>query len=288
VDVSFRWVYGFAPLYCTREAREVCAHRLIFLSEMLSEDLGLSDIESDSDSGEESDEGLGNLYEDVRAFAPDLAKQNWTYSVYSARGGAFAGKGSNVRTRNVQQDFKLLYNPSDDELFKKTKAGVAHALAVVREILDKQNENDKSISALEALVAVCPPEFFVQFAQWLKTPTQSQQVELKDLCCYFHCDVLMRVAKSSIDHVEQSVTPDIFNRYKKVKSMMQKADKPSSTRKATNDGTDPFKFDPIMNNAVDSINRLFKRIGFVPKETSVDLDDDKQTQQINRLKEYGL
>lgn len=140
-----------------------------------------------------------------------------------------------------------------------------HALEVTRQILRKKPHN-KSISAMEALVAVCPPEFLVQFSEWLKT-VQGPDISLAELAAYFHCDVMMRNATCSKENLKPTLAPDIYERFEKIKKRMAQADKPSSLRKHTNHGTDPFQFDPIIQAAIDDLNKLFKSIGFVPKVT---------------------
>lgn len=81
------------------------------------------------DSEDEFDEDeLDHFVDQVEGYAPELAKQNWRYCTFSERGALFAGFDTNVRTQQVRNDFELVYNPSDDELFKQTSEGMKHAL----------------------------------------------------------------------------------------------------------------------------------------------------------------
>ena len=57
---------------------------------------------------------------------------------------------------------------------------------------------------------------------------------------------------------------------------MFRTDKPPSTRKTVYGVANlpPFTFDPIVDNVISSINKLWVKLFFSPDVTWVDLDDD--------------
>jgi hypothetical protein len=231
---------------------------------------------SDDDDDEEVELGEDELQQYVQlaaSFAPDLKKQNWKYSAFSERGKSFAGDGATWR--NVRQDFKFEYNPSDDELFKQTKEGMTQAIEVSLRKLSKPDGAD--LSAIEALVAAFPPEVFFFFTEWLKanpTATEKEKNELEtttlqDMCAFLTCDIKMRILKCSKAILHEKVLPEDFRRFEKIKNLMSKADKPASKRNDHN-RTDPYKLDPIMKKAFNELNQEWKKMGFVAKVTWVD------------------
>ena len=89
--------------------------------------------------------------------------------------------------------------------------------------------------------------------------------------------------------LRQKVSENEYNTYMKIKEMMSIADKPASSRKSEIGvaSLPPFSFDPIIDDLVLSLNRLWSRQFFAPGCTWVDIDDDKIPHCSKKWKLHG-
>ena len=153
-----------------------------------------------------------------------------------------------------------------------------------------------TVTPFTAFASVCPEEFFVLFRKWLKHGVSKMTSNsnnlpfcLGDICEFWRCEIIMMSLELSAVSLRQKVSENEYSTYIKMKEIMSNADKPASSRKSEIRvaALPPFSFDPIIDDLILSLNRLWIRQFFAPGCSWVDIDDDKIPHCSGKWKLHG-
>ena len=233
------------------------------------------------------------IYEDLQLKdgAPSVqlpSRTTWKYDAFTDRGSEFVGE---LKKSVAKQDkrFILKYNTIDRVLFDKAKTEFKRSLTIIEADL-KERTNSSTITPFTAFASVCPEEFFILFRTWLKHgDSKNTPFCFGEICEFWRCEIIMMSLELSAVSLRQKVSENEHKTYLKIKEIMSKADIPASTRKPEIGvaALPPFSFDPIFDDMVSALNRLWSRLFFAPGCTWVDIDDDKIPHCSRKWKLHG-
>ena len=263
-----------------------------------SDDDDASDISSYSHDVFDTDNNI-EIFEDLllRDGVPSVmlpSKTTWKYNAFTERGSEYIGD-LKKSVGKEDQPFSLRYNTIDRILFDKAKTEFKRSMTIIEADLNDRGGSSK-VTPFTAFASVCPEEFFVLFRSWLKHGVPKKKsnntnlpICLADMCEFWRCEIIMMSLELSAVSLRQKVSENEYNTYMKIKEMMSIADKPASSRKSEIGvaSLPPFSFDPIIDDLVLSLNRLWSRQFFAPGCTWVDIDDDKIPHCSKKWKLHG-
>ena len=215
---------------------------------------------------------------------------SWLYLSRSTRGARVYGDAAK---RSLPHDgFNLEYNSTDKMLLEKAKLEVRQSLERARTNLGIESTQD--ISPSDAIGAVIPRHFLEQFHEYLQSSLdkdERQSWSFQDIGSFIRCESLMRLFSCSESELRDfGVGVHIFNQYKVVRQALTKSDQPASSRKVI-DGAAQLpacSFDPIIQDAIDALNKHLTWLFFVRGNSWADVDDDKIPNCSPLFKEYGM
>ena len=185
------------------------------------------------------------------------SSSTWTYESFSERGSEYSGS---MKNSIIDEDsFQFHYNYVDNILYNKMKVELDRTMSAVYENLHNIC-NNSSVTPFAAFATVCPEDFFVLFHKWLKySQTGSLAFSLPEIVEFWRCELIMASLELSQQSLKNKVSQNEYGVYELVKNAMFRADKPPSSR-STVFGVaklPPFSFDPIIDDVISSINKLW-------------------------------
>ena len=86
---------------------------------------------------------------------------------------------------------------------------------------------------------------------------------------FWRCELIMMSLELSSRSLQTKVSQNEFSVYESVRNAMFRADKPPSTRKTVFGVAKlpPFTFNPIVDDVISSINKLWMKLFFAPGVT---------------------
>ena len=245
---------------------------------------------SSFDCFDEFDELEYDTMEDI--FMRDGTRQmpsstSWTYESFSQRGAEYCGT---LKSAIIKEDqFHLEYNYVDNILYDKMKIELERTIGMVKQHLHEVGNNSSVVSPFAAFATVCPEEFFIQFHKWLTCGNTAIDFSLPEMMEFWRCELIMMSLELSTRSLGTKVSQNEFTAYESVKNAMFRADKPPSARNTVFGVAKlpPFTFDPIVDDVISSINKLWVKLFFAPGVTWVDLDDDKIPKSSPLWKRFG-